>query len=90
MVEWFREQQQSVMTFHIERAQAVVTASGELGNLYGDNRLQLNDWAIAVLATSANITTKLEGTKYPTLSSVLPSIHRLLTELEDQRSLYLP
>ena len=95
MVDWFRRQQQSIMTFDIERAQAVASAGGELGNLYGDNRLQLDDWSIAeqsvaVLATSANVTTKLEGTKYPTLSSVLPCVYRLLTELEDDRSLYMP
>ena len=96
MTEWFRVQQQSVMTFDIERAQAVMTAGGgELGNMYGDNRLQLDDWtlceqSVAVLATSANITTKLEGSKYPTLSSVLPCIHRLLAEVEDQRSLFMP
>ena len=95
MVDWFRMQQQSIMTFDIERAQQVAAAGGELGNLYGNNRLQLDDWSIgeqsvAVLATSANITTKIEGTQYPTLSSVLPCVHRLLTELEDNRSVYMP
>ena len=55
------------MTFDIERAQQVAAAGGELGNLYGNNRQQLDDGSIgeqsvAVLATSANITTKLEGT----------------------------
>ena len=63
--------------------------------MYGDNRMQLNEWtlceqSVAVLATSATITTKLEGTKYPTLSSVLPCIHRLLAELEDHRSVFMP
>ena len=88
MASWFREQQQAVMTFDIRHA-------SEAGDIYGANRMELNDWSIveqsvAVLATSANVTTHLEGTKYVTISSVLPMTYRLLAELEATRSLYLP
>ena len=88
MASWFREQQQAVMTFDIRHA-------AEAGDVYGANRMELSDWSlveqsVAVLATSANITTHLEGTKYVTISSVLPMVYRLLAELEDTRSLYLP
>jgi hypothetical protein len=88
MAAWFREQQQAVMTFDIRHA-------SEAGDIYGANRMELSDWSIveqsvAVLTTSANVTTHLEGTKYVTISSVLPMVYRLLFELEDARSLYLP
>jgi hypothetical protein len=92
MSTWFREQQQSVITFDIRHA-------AEAGDVYKANRLELSDWTIikqsvSVLATSANVTTNLttnlEGTKYVTISSVLPFTYRMLAELEATQSLYLP
>lgn len=88
MSSWFREQQQAVMTFDIRHA-------SEAGEVYGANRMELSDWSIveqsvAVLATSANVTTHLEGTKYVTISSVVPMVYRVIAELEPTRSLYLP
>jgi len=69
-------------------------AEAAKNDAYKDNRLQHNDWAIneqsvAVLAPSAQATKLLEGTKYVTISLVLPYIYRLI-EASSDGMLYLP
>ena len=89
MVDWFREQQQAVQMYDIQHG-----AEAAKNDAYKHNRLLHKDWSIneqsvAVLAPSAQATKLLEGTKYVTISLVLPYIYRLI-EASDDGMLYLP
>jgi hypothetical protein len=89
MVDWFREQQQAVQMYDVQHG-----AEAAKNDAYKDHRLQHQDWAIneqsvAVLAPSAQATKLLEGTKYVTISLVLPYIYRLI-EASADGMLYLP
>ena len=89
MVDWFREQQTAVQMYDVQHG-----AEAAKNDAYKDNRLQHTDWAIneqsvAVLAPSAKATKLLEGTKYVTISLVLPYIYRLIEGSKDGM-LYIP
>jgi len=89
MVDWFREQQQAVQMYDVKHGAEAVK-----NDAYKDNRLQHKDWAIneqsvAVLAPVAQATKLLEGTKYVTISLVLPYTYRLIEGTADGM-LYLP
>ena len=89
MVDWFREQQQAVQMYDVRFG-----AKATENDAYKDNRLKHEDWAIneqsvAVLAPAAQATKTLEGTKYVTISLVLPYIYRLIEGSADGM-LFLP
>ena len=89
MVDWFRQQQQAVQMYDIKHG-----AEAQKNNAYKDHRLQHKDWAVieqsvAVLQLSAQATKLLEGTKYVTVSLVLPYMYRLIEGSADGM-LYLP
>jgi hypothetical protein len=89
MVDWFREQQEAVQMYDVQFG-----AEATENDAYKDNRLKHEDWAIneqsvAVLAPAAQATMTLEGTKYVTISLVLPYIYRLIEGSADGM-LFLP
>eukprot|EP00966_Prymnesium_polylepis_P308457 7128470-Prymnesium_polylepis.1 len=77
MVDWFREQQTAAQMSDVKHG-----AEASKNDAYKDNRLQhTKDWAIneqsvAVRAPSAQATKLLEGTRYVTISLVLPYMYR--------------
>jgi hypothetical protein len=89
MMDWFSEHQQAVQMYDVRHG-----AEAAKNDAYKANRMQLSDWSVieqsmAVLKQAAQVTKMLEGTKYVTISLVLPNIHRLIEGTADG-PLYMP
>ena len=86
-MEWFRVGQRAVQSYDINHAR-------KAGDAYKDHQMGLEDWRInlegvAVLQPIADWTQHMQGTKYPTLPLVLPTVYSLIGNMAPEAHLTL-
>ena len=86
-MEWFRVQQRAVQLYDVDHAR-------KAGDAYKQHQMGLEDWTInlqsaAVLQPVADWTQHMQGTKYPTLPLVLPTIYELIDVMDSTAPLQL-
>ena len=86
-MEFFRVQQRAVQLYDVNHAR-------KAGNAYSQYQMGLEDWrinqeSVAVLQPVADWTQHMQGTKYPTLPLVLPTVYDLINGMKPDAALTL-
>ena len=86
-MEWFRVGQRAIQLYDVNHAR-------KAGDAYRQHQMGLEDWrinleSVAVLQPIADWTQHMQGTKYPTLPLVLPTIYGLIEGMGPEASLTL-
>ena len=81
--EWFRKSQPAILMHDVTHGHE----QGHNDGAYSDYKLQHNEWklntqSVRVTHPAAEAVRRLEGTKYVTISLVLPAIYKLFGNLE--------
>ena len=86
-MEWFRVAQRVVQLYDVNHAR-------KAGEAYRQHQMNLEDWrinqeSVAVLQPIADWTQHMQGTKYPTLPLVLPTVYGLIEGMAPETALTL-
>lgn len=86
-MEFFRVQQRAVQLYDVDHAR-------KAGDVYRQHQMGLEDWrinleSVAVLQPIADWTQHMQGTKYPTLPLVLPTVYGLIDGMAPETPLTL-
>ena len=86
-MEWFRVAQRAVQLYDVNHAR-------KAGEAYRQHQMNLEDWrinqeSVAVLQPIADWTQHMQGTKYPTLPLVLPTVYGLIEGMAPETALTL-
>jgi hypothetical protein len=84
-MEWFRVAQRAVQLYDVNHAR-------KAGHAYQQHQMNLEDWrinmeSVAVLQPIADWTQLMQGTKYPTLPLVLPTVYGLIDGMAPETAL---
>lgn len=80
-MEWFRRNQRAIQLYDVQHAR-------KAGDVYRNHQMGLTDWrvnmeSVAVLQPLADWTQLLQGTTYPTLPLLLPTLYNLIDGMKD-------